>query len=631
MNRLTLSHHRNPGSGLSSLERAYASANLAGWMATANCRNLGWLWNAAEDHDAWNGGDVNAQHAAHAALELCTDCPALAQCRTWATYDRYSGLAGGLHWARGRPTGQTAPKPPAIAPLHLYNTRLLNAPVHTASRPVDSQPTIGQVEPSHDREDDQVIAAYFLIPLTTPLPLDTETSYAFIEDISHVEYVTAGRAEPDKEVDVDALWRAARRREASLRLHPIPADAKDWTTTVSVALPWLAPAAIEALPRINSEVQCLIEACVTIDSLWPSEDELHAALDYATDCIMRLHRLAARTQRRHLARYTRASLPQWIGLALTKLDANRRPITGHYWLINSRTYERSRSPRTVAGGQPNKTRSRESLPPPSAGSPKGPSRRLVAAINATDLPDLLWSQANATIAALRTDMAEWVASEPLSVEGVLRDDRLGVDLVVQAPRGIPTHRWSLEACHALDDLCAAMRTAAGVRHISDREVAASLLGPAAVPKSTTRQRPDETARADTTGPHDGASGNVVAPPACETAALLADLRDLLHRAIAGDIITASIEPRPTQSRGFLEYDTKLVQILPRIAMHSGGSLRDGAVVGTVNTGLPVRLIGHIVAQLRAKIGIAHGGALCAAVPLLEQLLTETRRCLDRLV
>lgn len=144
MNRLTLSHHREPGSGLSSLERAYASANLAGWMATANCRDLGWLWNAAEDHEAWNGGDVNAQHAAHAALELCTGCPALTQCRTWATYDRYSGLAGGLHWACGRPTGQTPPQPPAIAPLHLYNTRLLNAPVHAASRPVHSPPTTGQ-------------------------------------------------------------------------------------------------------------------------------------------------------------------------------------------------------------------------------------------------------------------------------------------------------------------------------------------------------------------------------------------------------------------------------------------------------------------------------------------------------
>ncbi|GAA0344658.1 hypothetical protein [Micropruina glycogenica] len=334
MNIITI---RTTGPG-SLRARQYMAANLVGWMETANCRNLGWLWNAAEDHQAHNAGDPDSQHAAQAALEICIGCPAFSQCRTWATYDQYSGLASGQYWTNGRPSGERPAPPIAPATPRLSNSRLLRRPVHAASRPTDSEDAGDTGRPAGAAED-EIIAAYFLIPVRTKLPLASDASYAFLDDVGHLEYVLARRADPA--LDIDQLRSRSVRREASLWIHRFATKKNHWKTVVTTALPWLPTAAIEALPTTNTQVACVIEACVLVEteSLWPTAPEILTALNHAIDCVRQLQSLAARTAGRHVARLTRASLPQWIGVAVTKLHGYGPPAAGHFWLLNTRTCE----------------------------------------------------------------------------------------------------------------------------------------------------------------------------------------------------------------------------------------------------------------------------------------------------
>ncbi|MBK8447341.1 MAG: hypothetical protein IPL41_11855 [Micropruina sp.] len=385
-------------------------------------QNLAWLWNAAEDTRAQDAGDLNSQHAAQAAIELCLGCAAFTQCRSWATYDRYTGLAAGRYIADGRPTGRRAPIPPAPAPLKLRDTRLLSGNVHA--------PTLTQHNPklSADATGNRTVAAYFLLPLQTPLLLEPDASYAFLEDINYVEYIAAQAS--GLKVDIEELRRSTGKREASLRIHPIPPDATNWTPTITTALPWLPPAAVDALPDTDRPSACLVEACILMNSLCPTKSDLQDALDHVIGCIRHLQAFAAHTERRRPPRLTRQQLSPWVGVAVTRLDTDHVPAGGNFWLIRTRTDPDLNIP--VLSAHP-VSNSHHGLPPPSpagggchaglvpenetdTGTQREPTLRLIGGINFTTWPDLKWSRGNSHVSTLESRFTEWLASAPLKVD-----------------------------------------------------------------------------------------------------------------------------------------------------------------------------------------------------------------------
>ena len=57
-----------------------------------------------------------------------------------------------------------------------------------------------------------------------------------------------------------------------------------------------------------------------------------------------------------------------------------------------------------------------------------------------------------------------------SIDAVLREDRLGIDLVARAPKGIPKHDWSLDLGDALHNPRSAFDAVAwGMAHFKDAE------------------------------------------------------------------------------------------------------------------------------------------------------------------
>lgn len=85
-------------------------------------------------------------------------------------------------------------------------------------------------------------------------------------------------------------------------------------------------------------------------------------------------------------------------------------------------------------------------------SPPEQPIHLVGGVNFTTWPDLKWSRGNSHVALLLSKFSEWHASARESVDAVLREDRLRIDLSARVPKGIPKHDWSLELGVALHNL-----------------------------------------------------------------------------------------------------------------------------------------------------------------------------------
>lgn len=67
------------------------------------CHGAGALWNTCEAAHFRAASREAAQAAAAPLVELCTHCPALAACQTWAATEAYTGIAGASAWVDGRP------------------------------------------------------------------------------------------------------------------------------------------------------------------------------------------------------------------------------------------------------------------------------------------------------------------------------------------------------------------------------------------------------------------------------------------------------------------------------------------------------------------------------------------------
>ena len=81
----------------------FRAIELAAVLAIeGDCAVPGSGWNAAEQRHAGARSDAEAADAAAPAMALCAECPVAGECRLWAGLDRYTGLAAGRSWVRGR-------------------------------------------------------------------------------------------------------------------------------------------------------------------------------------------------------------------------------------------------------------------------------------------------------------------------------------------------------------------------------------------------------------------------------------------------------------------------------------------------------------------------------------------------
>lgn len=79
------------------------ASHLAGVLAlNGNCARPDTGWSDAEMRFARAANAEEAASAAAMALVLCDECPVRFECHRWATVDRYTGLAAGSAWVRGR-------------------------------------------------------------------------------------------------------------------------------------------------------------------------------------------------------------------------------------------------------------------------------------------------------------------------------------------------------------------------------------------------------------------------------------------------------------------------------------------------------------------------------------------------
>lgn len=83
--------------------RERAVAELAYLLVIhGNCAVSGTGWDQAEKQYLSADSAAAAAQASSLVLGLCEGCPVIDECARWAQIDRYSGLAAGRSWIRGK-------------------------------------------------------------------------------------------------------------------------------------------------------------------------------------------------------------------------------------------------------------------------------------------------------------------------------------------------------------------------------------------------------------------------------------------------------------------------------------------------------------------------------------------------
>jgi hypothetical protein len=261
--------------------------------------------------------------------------------------------------------------------------------------------------------------------------------------------------------------------------------------------------------------------------------------------------------------------------------------------------------------------------------------RLVGGINFTTWPDLKWSRGNSHVALLQSKFGEWQASAPVSVDAVLRQDRLGIDLVARVPRGIPKHEWSLDLGDALHNLRSAFDAAAwGMAHFNDAAPAR--------PKSVyfpicTEENQWEKALKDWVGDiHPELQERLrLIQPFTYTPAGGASLLSMLHELDIQDkhrdILTVSADVQGINLDGSFAYEDHDTPAVPRLEMLSDVKFGDGVALGTIHAGARIRMVGQMILRPAMKVQLTHRGTTCDVMTTLQQMATETRRYLDILL
>lgn len=267
--------------------------------------------------------------------------------------------------------------------------------------------------------------------------------------------------------------------------------------------------------------------------------------------------------------------------------------------------------------------------------PSAQPLQLVGGVNFTTWPDLKWSRGNSHIALLQSKFGEWQASSPVSVDAVLREDALGIDLIARVPRGIPKHEWSLDLGDAIHNLRSAFDAVAwGMAHFNDTQPAR--------PKSVhfpicTEERQWQRALSAWVGdihPELQERLRAVQPftyaPA-EAVSVLAMLHDLDVQDKHREMLTVSADLQGINLAGSFEYEEEHTSAAPSIDMRSDTKFTDGAVLGTIHAGAPIRLVGQMILRPAMKVQLTYRESTHDVLTLLQQLAAETRRHLDILL
>lgn len=281
-----------------------------------------------------------------------------------------------------------------------------------------------------------------------------------------------------------------------------------------------------------------------------------------------------------------------------------------------------------AGGVNEDTSADDSKPP------FAESIHLVGGVNFTTWPDLKWSRGNSHVALLQSKFGEWHASAPVSIDALLCENRLGIDLVARVPKGIPKHEWSLDLGDALHNLRSAFDAVAwGMAHFKDAEptrprrvgfpICEDEKQWDAAVKDWVGEIPAEfQERLRIMQPF-----TYVAPGAVSVLSMLHDL-DIQdkHR----DILTVSADVHGINLGGSFEYEND-TQAVPRVEMKDDVKFGDGVVLGAIHAGAPIRMVGEMILRPAMKVQLTYRDTVYDVMPMLQQFVTETRRYLDILL
>lgn len=268
--------------------------------------------------------------------------------------------------------------------------------------------------------------------------------------------------------------------------------------------------------------------------------------------------------------------------------------------------------------------------PPSAGP-----IHLVGGINFTTWPDLKWSRGNSHVSLLQSKFEEWHASAPVSIDAVLREDRLGIDLVARVPKGIPKHEWSLDLGDALHNLRSAFDAVAwGMAHFKDSEPTR--------PKSVyfpicTDEKQWKKALRDWVSeipPEFQERLRIMQPftyMPTGGVSVLSMLHDLDIQDKHREILTVSADLQGINLDGSFEYEDHDTQAVLRVDMRNDVKFGDGVVLGTIYAGGPIRMVGQMILRPAMKVQLTYRKTAHDVMPMLQQFATETRRCLDILL
>lgn len=258
--------------------------------------------------------------------------------------------------------------------------------------------------------------------------------------------------------------------------------------------------------------------------------------------------------------------------------------------------------------------------------------RLVGGINFTTWADLKWSRGNSHVALLQAKFGEWHASAPVSIDTVLREDRLGIDFVARAPKGIPKQEWSLDLGDALHNLRSAFDAVAwGMANFNDAKPTRpkSVYFPICIEEKQWKKalndwvseiNPEFQERLRIMQPFTYMQSGGIS--------LLSMLHDLDIQDKHRDILTVSADIHEINLGGSFEYEEDDNQAVPRIEMTSDVAFSDGVVIGTLHAGAPLRSIGQMILRPTVKVQLTYRDAVYDVMPMLQEFVTETRRCLD---
>ena len=260
--------------------------------------------------------------------------------------------------------------------------------------------------------------------------------------------------------------------------------------------------------------------------------------------------------------------------------------------------------------------------------------QLVGGVNFTTWPDLKWSRGNSHVAALQSKFGEWHASAPASLDAVLREGRQGIDLVARVPRGIPKHEWSLDLGDALHNLRSAFDAVAwGMAHFNDatptrpKRVTFPVCDnqkqwDLAVKEWVGEIHPQFQERLRVIQPFTYAPGRIT---------VLSMLHDLDIQDNHRDSLTVLADLDGINLGGSFQYEDKDTQAFPRVEMRSDVKFEDGVVLGTIHAGAPIQMMHRMILRPGMKVQLTYRGTTHDVMPMLQQLIVETRRYLDILL